>query len=91
MKEMRQKDGQAGRSSKVRRLARLNSRITQLGSELETLQFMQDRLERELAPFSSGDKEDRRHSVVRENAFGAPPLRGKPRGGGAAGRAKDEE
>lgn len=49
MKEMRLKDGQAGRGGKARRLARLNSRITRLSSELETLQFMQDRLERELA------------------------------------------
>jgi len=49
MKEMRQRGGQAGRGSKARRLARLNSKITRLSSELETLQFMQDRLERELA------------------------------------------
>ena len=50
MKQMRQKDAQAGRGGKVRQLVRLNSRITRLSSELETLQFLQDRLERELAP-----------------------------------------
>ena len=32
----------------ARKLMRLNRRITKLSSELETLQFMQDRLEREL-------------------------------------------
>lgn len=54
MKEMRQNGGEAGRGGKVRRLARLNSRITRLSSELETLQFLQDRLERELAPSDGG-------------------------------------
>jgi hypothetical protein len=55
MKEMRQKGGQDGRGGKVRRLARLNSRITRLSSELETLQFLQDRLEKELAPSEGGE------------------------------------
>ncbi len=51
MKEMRQK---GGRGSRVRQLARLNSKITRLSSELETLQFLQDRLEREIAPSDRG-------------------------------------
>lgn len=46
---------------KVKRLARINRRITRLSSELETLQFMQDRLERELEP-------------VRGNAGSGSPL-----------------
>jgi len=33
---------------KARKLARLNQKITRLNSELETLHFMQDRLEREI-------------------------------------------
>lgn len=33
---------------KIRRLAKLNRRIVRLSSELETLHYMQDRLEREI-------------------------------------------
>ena len=37
-------------TQKFRRLAVLNRRIVRLSSELETLQYLQDRLERELGP-----------------------------------------
>lgn len=38
----------SGQDPKAKKLARLNRRITRLSSELETLAFMQGRLEREL-------------------------------------------
>ena len=38
------------RERKTRKLAVLNRRIVRLSAELETLQFMQDRLERQLEP-----------------------------------------
>lgn len=44
---------------RARRLVRLNRRITKLSSELETLQFMQDRLERELESGKAGDYDKR--------------------------------
>lgn len=68
MKDMRQKDGQSGRCGKVRRLVRLNSKITRLSSELETLQFLQDRLERELAPADRGEARDWKQSPVKMRA-----------------------
>lgn len=40
-----------------KRLAVLNRRIVRLSSELETLQYMQDRLERELEPGGNVKKE----------------------------------
>jgi hypothetical protein len=39
---------------KAAKLARLNRRITRLSAELETLHFMQDRLERELKEIDAG-------------------------------------
>lgn len=68
MKEMRQKGGQAGRGGKVRQLVRLNSKITRLSSELETLQFLQDRLERELAPSDGGAARDWEQSPAKMRA-----------------------
>lgn len=49
-RRMPTKDRNDGRSKK---LAVLNRRIVRLSSELETLQFMQDRLARELEPGAS--------------------------------------
>lgn len=66
MKEMRQK---GGRGSKVRQLVRLNSRITRLSSELETLQFLQDRLEREISPSDGGAVRDWEQSPVKMRDF----------------------
>jgi septal ring factor EnvC (AmiA/AmiB activator) len=37
-----------GPRRQARKLARLNTKITRLNSELETLTFMQDRLQREI-------------------------------------------
>jgi len=47
---MKVRDGirTAGTDRRLRRLRRLGRRITRLTSELETLNFIQDRLEREL-------------------------------------------
>lgn len=40
-------------TGKFRKLAVLNRRIVRLSSELETLQYLQDRLEREMTPPAS--------------------------------------
>lgn len=40
----------SSKESRARKLANINRKIMQLSSELETLQYMQDRLERELEP-----------------------------------------
>lgn len=65
MKEMRQKGERGG---KVRQLVRLNSKITRLSSELETLQFLQDRLEMELAPSDGGAAWDWKQAPVKTRA-----------------------
>jgi septal ring factor EnvC (AmiA/AmiB activator) len=48
----------------VRKLARINTKISRLSSELETLQFVQDRLERKL--------ESAERSAARDDSKNAP-------------------
>lgn len=69
MKAMRQKGGRG----KARQLVRLNSKITRLSSELETLQFLQDRLERELAPSDVEAAWDRNQAPVKMRASRRTP------------------
>jgi hypothetical protein len=44
-------------TEKFRKLAVLNRKIVRLSSELETLQYMQDLLEREMTPLTSRSQE----------------------------------
>jgi hypothetical protein len=61
------------RTTKFKRLAVLNRKIIRLGSELETLQFMQDRLERDLRP---GGRRSREASLRRPRETPARGRRG---------------
>lgn len=62
-------------AKKFRKLAVLNRKIIRLSSELETLQYLQDRLEREMTPLASRPEDvasslqrKRRHNTYEGNA-----------------------